>query len=214
MDWGRGHPSRVPFEYGVHCVIVLTLVQVFGGCAWRYPHSLYDDNLKCVSSRPEALLSAAWFTNLYVSLVGQEAAPCKCVLLSTSRKVRTDMASWMVTRAGDTWSVTHRSRSWTCPFLRSLRCHLAVKLDVRDLGGHLDLTYRARASTLGGRIVWSFRSSPGCLRFADHGGTLRILRTMYIPAALHVAEASHVSAGTLWKLRTAFVRAVWSGRLP
>ena len=70
------------------------------------------DNLKCVSSSPEALLSAARFTNLF------------CVLLGTSRGVRSGMASWLVTGAGDTST---------------------VKLDVRDPGGHLDLTYRVRA---------------------------------------------------------------------
>ena len=43
---------------------------------------LYADNLKCVSGSPAALLSAAWFTYVYIGLVGQEAAPKKCVLLS------------------------------------------------------------------------------------------------------------------------------------
>ena len=54
---------------------------------------LYADNLKCISSSPGALLSAARFTNLFISLVGQEATPRKCVLLSTSREVCTDMGS-------------------------------------------------------------------------------------------------------------------------
>ena len=40
---------------------------------------LYADNLKCVSGSPAALLSAARFTNMYISLVGQKAAPKKCV---------------------------------------------------------------------------------------------------------------------------------------
>ena len=60
-------------------------------------------------------MGAARFTNLHVSLVAQEAAFRECVLLSTSRKVRAEMASWLVTGAGDTWT---------------------VKLDARDLGGH------------------------------------------------------------------------------
>ena len=42
---------------------------------------LYADNLKCVSGSPAALLSAARFTNMYISLVGQKAAPKKCVFL-------------------------------------------------------------------------------------------------------------------------------------
>ena len=49
---------------------------------------LYADNLKCVSSRPEQLLRAAQFTSEYVRLVGQEPAPSKCTLMSTSAGVR------------------------------------------------------------------------------------------------------------------------------
>ena len=45
---------------------------------------LYADNLKCVSGSPSAPLSAARFTNMYIRLVGQEAAPKTCVFLSTS----------------------------------------------------------------------------------------------------------------------------------
>ena len=55
---------------------------------------MYADNLKCVSSDPVVLLRAAWFTTGYVRLVGQEPAPSKCVLLSTSRAVREDMKDW------------------------------------------------------------------------------------------------------------------------
>ena len=87
--------------------------------------------LKCVSGSPAALLSAARFTSVYICLVGQEAAPKKCVFLSTSKKVRNDMKCWAVSDSGDKWS---------------------VRLDVRDLGGHLDSTLRARATTLGCRI--------------------------------------------------------------
>ena len=50
-----------------------------------------EDNLKCVSRDPGLLLHAARFTTGYVWLVGQVAAPSKCVLLSTSREVRRDM---------------------------------------------------------------------------------------------------------------------------
>ena len=48
-------------------------------------------NLKCVSRDTELLLNAARFTTGYVRLVGQEPAPSKCVLLSTSREVRKGM---------------------------------------------------------------------------------------------------------------------------
>ena len=58
-------------------------------------------------------LRAARFTTGYARLVGQESAPSKCVLMSTSRTVRSDMRGWIVTDKSDRWS---------------------VELDVRDLG--------------------------------------------------------------------------------
>ena len=51
----------------------------------------------------------------------KEPAPSKCVLLSTSREVRKDMQDWVLSLDGDKWS---------------------VKFDIRDLGGHLDTTFR------------------------------------------------------------------------
>ena len=92
---------------------------------------LYADNLKCLSRNPDLLLSAARFTTRYVRLVGQEPAPSKCVLLSTSGEVRKDMKDWVLSQDGDRWS---------------------VKFDVRDLGGHLDTTFRGWSSTLAARV--------------------------------------------------------------
>ena len=42
---------------------------------------------------------------------------------------------------------------------------------------------------------------------------LRVLRTMFIPAALHGIEASRLSQSSLFKLRDAFVRAYWSSKV-
>ena len=92
---------------------------------------LYADNLKCLSRDPDLLLAAARFTTGYVRLVGQEPAPSKCVFLSTSREVRHDMGDWVLSQEGDQWS---------------------VKFDVRDLGGHLDTTFRAGLPTLSARV--------------------------------------------------------------
>ena len=92
---------------------------------------LYAGNLKCVSWYPVLLLSAARFTTGYVRLVGQEPAPSKCVLLSTSREVRKDMNGWVLSQEGDQWS---------------------AKFDVPDLGGHLDITFRGWSSTLAARV--------------------------------------------------------------
>ena len=60
------------------------------------------------------LLHAARFTSGYVRLVGQEPAPSKCILLSTSREVRKDMKDWVLSLDGD---------------------KLSVQFDIRDLGG-------------------------------------------------------------------------------
>ena len=99
---------------------------------------LYADNLKCVSRDPGVLLRAARFTTGYVRLVGQEPAPGKCVFLSTSRFVRREMRDWVVTDEVDRWT---------------------VKFDVRDLGGHLDTTFRGWSSTLAARVRLVLASS-------------------------------------------------------
>ena len=64
---------------------------------------------------------------LLLSILFLEASPSKCVLLSTSKAARRRMTAW-------------RNRNESCFW--------AVKLDVRDLGGHLDVTLRAVAGTL------------------------------------------------------------------
>ena len=154
---------------------------------------LYADNLKCVSTRPEQLLRAAQFTSAYVMLVGQETAPSECILMSTSAAVRRDMKDWVISDQGEHWS---------------------VELDVRDLGGHLDTTFWAWGRALVVRVlavlrvIWLVSALP-----LDYWRKLRVLRTMYIPAALYGVEASHLSQSNLLKLRAAFVRACWSGRL-
>ena len=61
---------------------------------------LHADNLDCVSRDPGLLLNAARFTTGNVRLVGQEPAPSKCVLLSTSREVRKDMKEWVLSQEG------------------------------------------------------------------------------------------------------------------
>ena len=71
--------------------------------------------------------NAALFTTGYARLVGQEPAPSKCVLLSTSREVRKDMKEWVLSQEEDKWS---------------------VRFDVRDLGRHLDTSFRGWSSTL------------------------------------------------------------------
>ena len=155
---------------------------------------LYADNLKCVSRDPGVLLRAARFTTGYVRLVGQEPAPSKCVFLSTSRVVRREMRDWVVTDEGDRWT---------------------VKLDVRDLGGHLDTTFRGWSSTLATRVRVAIARLVVVFALPLHfHGRLGVLRSMFIPGALHGIEASFLAESSVRKLRSAFCRVAWSRRQP
>ena len=133
---------------------------------------LYADNLKCSAVRPRALFESAYFTARYVRLVGQDVSPGKCVLLSTSKAVRRAMKLWDISGEGGFWK---------------------VQLDARDLGGHLDFTYRARAGTLSRRVggatvgVAAVGALPLGFRVK-----LGLVRGKYLPAGLHAAEASYV----------------------
>ena len=93
----------------------------FLGAQCGVSHQLYADNVKCVSRDPDLLLRAARFTSGYVRLLGQEPARSKCVLLSTSKAVRVEVRGWVHSDEGHKWT---------------------VKLDVWDLGGHLDTALR------------------------------------------------------------------------
>ena len=128
----------------------------------------------------------------FVRLVGQELAPSECVLVSTSWAVRSDKRRWVVTDEGDRWS---------------------VKLDVRDLGGHLDSTFRGWSATLatGFRLVIASLEVIFALPLDFHGRPW-VIRSMFIPGALHGIEASFLAEASLRKLRAAIVRVVWSRR--
>ena len=140
------------------------------------------------------LLSAARFTTGYVGLVGQEPAPSKCVLLSASRVVRRDMKDWVLSQEGDRWS---------------------VKFDVRDLGCHLDTTFRGWSATLAARVRLVIARL--VLIFVlplDFHGRVRVVRSMYLLAALHAVEASLLASDSLLKLRSSICRVIWSRRQP
>ena len=112
--------------------------------------------------------------------------------MSTSRAVRSNMRGWIVSDEGHQWS---------------------VKLEVRDLGGHLDTTFHGWSSTLASRIclVISRLVLVSALP-SDFHGRLRVLRSMFIPGALHGIEASFLADTSLRKLRTAFLKVAWSRR--
>ena len=88
-------------------------------------------------------------------------------------------------------------------------------MDVRDLGGHLDFTRSAGAGTLSKRVKEATHELPavGALPL---GFTVKLglVRGKYLPAGLHAAEASYVSASCLGAFRAAKVRAVWSNKMP
>ena len=155
---------------------------------------LYADNLKCSAERPRALFESARFTAQYVQPVGQDVSPGKCVLLSTSQTVRKALKLWDVSGNGGFWK---------------------VQLDVRDLGGHLDFTFRARAGTLSKRVgVASVGvASVGALPLVFQV-KLGLVRGKYLPAGFHAAEASYVSSSSSSAFRAAIVRAVLSSRMP
>ena len=186
-----GYSSGVSFEHDVHCCFILAWCKYLGSQVGVQPQ-LYADNLKCVSRDPEVLLSAARFTTGNVRLVGQEPAPSKCVLMSTSRTVRSGMRGWVVSDEGHQWS---------------------VKLDVRDLGGHLDTAFHGWSCTLASqvRLVISRLVLVSALPLDFHG-RLRVLRSKFIPGALHGIEASFLAGTCLRKLRAAFLRVAWSRR--
>ena len=48
----------------------------------------------------------------------------------------------------------------------------------------------------------------------DFHGRIRVVRSMYLPAALHGIEASLLASDSLRKLRSAICRVVWSRRQP
>ena len=136
QPWTRdgGIPQGCPLSMIFIVALYLAWCRYLGAQCEVSPQ-LYADNLKSVSGDTGLLLRAARFTTGYVRFVGQEPAPSKCVLLSTSRAVRAEMRSWVLSDEGHKWT---------------------VRLDVRDLGGHLDTTLRGWSSTLSLRFVLSF----------------------------------------------------------
>ena len=194
MPWTRD--ERIP--QGYHLSMMFKVALYLPWCRYLSAQEgvqpqLYADNLKCVSMDPAFLLHAARFTTGYVQLVSQEPAPCKCLLLSTSKAVRKDMKDWVLSEEGDKWS---------------------VKFGVRDRGGHLDTTFRGWSATLASRVrlVIARLVLIFALHLDFHGG-VRVVRSMYLPAALHSIEAS-VLASDSRKLCSSVHRMVWSRRQP
>ena len=115
---------------------------------------------------PQALFGAARFTVQYVRAVGQDVSLGKCVLLSTSKASRQSTKLWDDSGDGRRWS---------------------VRLDVRDLGRHLDFTGRAELvlflgsrmlpmRLLGFRLSWVWSEVSICQL-----GCMLLMRLMCLP---------------------------------
>ena len=91
----------------------------------------------------------------------------------------------------------------------------SVKFDVPDLGGHSDTTFRGWSAALASRVRLVIARL--VLIFALHQnfhGRCRVVRSMYLRAALHGIEASLLASDSLRKLRSSIHNVVWSRRQP
>ena len=80
----------------------------------------------------------------------------------------------------------------------------SVKLDVRDLGGHLETTFWGWSATLAARVrLVIARLVVVFVLPLDFYERLRVIRSMLIPGALRGIEASFLADASLRKLRTA-----------
>ena len=79
----------------------------------------------------------------------------------------------------------------------------------------MDTTFRGWSSTLA--VTVRLVISRVVLIFAlllDFHGRVRVVRSMYLPAALHGIESSLLASDSLRKLRSSMCRVVWSRRQP
>ena len=79
----------------------------------------------------------------------------------------------------------------------------------------MDTTFRGWSSTLAAKVRLVI--SRLVLIFVptlDFHGRVRIVRSMYLPAALHGVEASLLASESLRRLRSSVRRVVWSRRQP
>ena len=97
------------------------------------------------------------------------------------------------------WVLSQEGEKWT------------VQLDVRDLGGHLDATFRGWSAAARVRLVVARLVLVLILPFPFHG-RVRVVWTVFIPGALHGIEASLLSSSSLRKLHSSTSKVVRSRR--
>ena len=92
---------------------------------------------------------------------------------------------------------------------------VSLELDVRDLDGHLDFTWRVRAGTLSRRVKEATHGVAAvCVLLLGFQVKLGLVRGKFLPAGLCAVEVSCVSASSLSAFRAAIVRSVWSSKMP
>ena len=88
-------------------------------------------------------------------------------------------------------------------------------LDVRDLVCELDTTFRGWSAALAARVRLAIsRLLLVAVPPLEFHGRLRVVRTVFIPRALHGIEASLLAQSCLLEVRAAILNAVWSRRQP
>ena len=91
----------------------------------------------------------------------------------------------------------------------------SVKLDVRDLVGELDTTFRGWSAAVAARVRLAIsRLLLVAVHPLDFHDSLRVVRTVFIPRALRGIEASLLAQNSLLKVRAAVLNAVWTRRQP
>ena len=195
VAWTRdgGIPQGCPLSVIFIIALYTPWCRHLGSCA-NVSLQLHADNLTCTSHDVVSVLAAAQYTVSFVQTVGQEVSPSKCVLLSTSQAARRRMIAWRNRNEG---------------------CFWAVKLDVRDLGGHLDVTRPTVAGTFTNRVKIATTQVPavGALPLGFQR-MLGLVRSKNLPGGLHGCEGAAVSVTALPSFRAAVSRAVWSKKLP
>ena len=156
---------RLPSEYGLHHCSLYSLVSPFGVTCWYFPLN----SMLIISSVPLMMLILSWLLLsilflMFVLLVR------RLLLASVSSKAgRRRMTAWRNRNEG---------------------CFWAVKLDVRDLGGHLDVTLRAVAGTLTNRVKIATTQVPAvgafplgfnaCLEWCDQNTCLVVFMVVKV----------------------------------
>ena len=99
--------------------------------------------------------------------------------------------------------MSHEGDKWT------------VKLNVSDLGGHLDTFFRRWSATLASRVkVVISRLGLISVLPLDFHGRLLVVRTMFTPGALNGIEAPLLAINSWRKLRSFISKVVWARRQP